>query len=98
MSPPPELPYPLVQAQIALYYGIGSLSLIINSVTLVIILRNSPMLAGEVKTLAVCFQVACLVQNAFITLLFNPVLYLHVAGGYCVGLLCFFVPYHFLAV
>ncbi|KAF8353790.1 hypothetical protein PRIPAC_95413 [Pristionchus pacificus] len=81
------------------FYVIGSISLVVNSATLFIILTKSSALTREVKLLTVFQQLSCLLSNAFFTLFFIPFFYLQMGGGYCMGILCFVVPYqHLLAV
>ncbi|GMT17684.1 hypothetical protein PFISCL1PPCAC_8981, partial [Pristionchus fissidentatus] len=40
----------------------------------------------------------CLVHNVFFTLLFIPFLYIQAGAGYCVGVICSYVPYQPLFV
>ncbi|GMS93994.1 hypothetical protein PENTCL1PPCAC_16169, partial [Pristionchus entomophagus] len=42
--------------------------------------------------------VSCLLSNAFLTLLFIPFFYTRIGSGYCVSVLCQFIPYGFTIV
>ncbi|GMR35603.1 hypothetical protein PMAYCL1PPCAC_05799, partial [Pristionchus mayeri] len=84
---------------IAFFYFIGSVSLVVNLVTLFLIIRHSSALMREVWILSIVQQVACLSTNGFFTLLFIPFVYPSAAGaGYCVGILCLSLPYPIIMV
>ncbi|KAF8374610.1 hypothetical protein PRIPAC_81039, partial [Pristionchus pacificus] len=79
------------------FYFVGSVSLIVNSITLAIIVWKGAILDREIRWITVLLQVSCLAQNAFITLLFIPFFfYLRPGAGYCMGFLSGIVPYEVL--
>ncbi|GMS91983.1 hypothetical protein PENTCL1PPCAC_14158, partial [Pristionchus entomophagus] len=98
MSVPSDLPSLVETIAIILFYFLGALSLLVNSVTLAIIIRKGSMLESEIRKLSVFLQIACLIQNAFFTLLFIPFSYPRAGAGYCVGLLCCVLPFQALSL
>uniref|UniRef100_A0A8R1UY10 G protein-coupled receptor n=1 Tax=Pristionchus pacificus TaxID=54126 RepID=A0A8R1UY10_PRIPA len=59
-----------------------TLSLLINTATLMIIVRKSSALTPEIKTIAIFQQLSCLLSNATLTLLFIPFIYTRMGAGY----------------
>ncbi|GMS97127.1 hypothetical protein PENTCL1PPCAC_19302, partial [Pristionchus entomophagus] len=80
------------------FYVVGSISLVFNSTTLWIILRENAALTREIKLLTVLQQVSCLSSNAFFGLLDIPFFYPAQGGGYCMGLFCPYIPYQVLMI
>ncbi|GMT21951.1 hypothetical protein PFISCL1PPCAC_13248, partial [Pristionchus fissidentatus] len=96
MALPSDLPPALEQVQIVLQYTIGAVTLIVNAATLSVIVCKSSALTREARLIAVFLQTNCLLQNAFLTLLFIPFVYPRAGAGYCVGCLCKYFPYQSL--
>ncbi|GMR44674.1 hypothetical protein PMAYCL1PPCAC_14869, partial [Pristionchus mayeri] len=98
MAIPADIPRGVESMMVYFFYVTGSVSLVVNTVTLLIIARKSVALDREVKFLAKLQQCSCLIMNAFVTLLFIPFFYFRMGGGYCMGVLCLVVPYQHLMV
>ncbi|GMR33827.1 hypothetical protein PMAYCL1PPCAC_04022, partial [Pristionchus mayeri] len=84
MSTPSDISPVVESIFICFCYFIGIISLIVNTATLVVIVKKSSALIREVKIIIVFQQVSFLLSNAFSTLLFIPFFYTRIGSSYLV--------------
>ncbi|KAF8370302.1 hypothetical protein PRIPAC_76731 [Pristionchus pacificus] len=81
---------------IGIFMSIGCISLPFNLLTIYLLAVHSNFYSREMRYLLINLQVQSCLQNFHFCILFTPVMFPSIGGGYCNGLLCLAgLPFHY---
>ncbi|GMT22297.1 hypothetical protein PFISCL1PPCAC_13594, partial [Pristionchus fissidentatus] len=70
------------------FFSVGCLSSVLSAITVYLLAKKSSFLTKDIRILLLNVQVQAFLNNFHFCILFAPIIYPFVGGGFCTGLLC----------